>query len=134
MPTRYNADLAAIASEAIDQLTIRHRAREVALAVSREVIRFSANAIRAVHRGEFEDARELIREQIGRAAAKAGEIAPMTLEGRVVMEVQREEPWPAHVNPDAERTDAFTLRYSGEHIWQVFGMAFYGKRDLPVPS
>jgi translin len=35
-------------------------AREKALALSREVIRNSANAIRAVHRGEFDDARKLL--------------------------------------------------------------------------
>jgi translin len=35
-------------------------AREKALALSREVIRNSANAIRGVHRGEFDDARKLI--------------------------------------------------------------------------
>jgi translin len=44
----------------IDELTERNRDREQALSVSREVIRFSANAIRAVHRGAFDDARELI--------------------------------------------------------------------------
>jgi translin len=41
-------------------LDAKHRAREEALALSREVIRLSANAIRAVHRHEFETARELI--------------------------------------------------------------------------
>lgn len=35
-------------------------AREKGLALSREAIRFSANAIRAVHRGEFDEARQLI--------------------------------------------------------------------------
>ncbi|MYC30836.1 MAG: haloacid dehalogenase [Chloroflexi bacterium] len=49
-----------MATEAIEALTVRHQAREQALAVSREVIRFSANAIRAVHRGDFDDARQLI--------------------------------------------------------------------------
>ena len=49
MPSKYNDALAAIASEAIEQLTLRNKAREHALSVSREVIRFSANAIRAVH-------------------------------------------------------------------------------------
>jgi len=36
-------------------------AREEGLKLSRESIRFSANAIRAVHRGEYEQARELIK-------------------------------------------------------------------------
>jgi translin len=62
MPSRYNSDLSAIAANATDQLTTRHQAREQALAISREVIRFSANAIRAVHREDFEEARRLIAQ------------------------------------------------------------------------
>lgn len=64
MPSRYNQELADIAAAATAALTVRHQAREQALAISREVIRFSANAIRAVHRGEFEEARGLL-EQAG---------------------------------------------------------------------
>ena len=60
MPSNYSEDLSRIAAEAIEALTRRHQAREQALAVSREVIRSSANAIRAVHRGDFDDARQLI--------------------------------------------------------------------------
>ena len=60
MPSRYREILSSIGATVIDELTDRNRDREQALSVSREVIRFSANAIRAVHRGEFEDARELI--------------------------------------------------------------------------
>ena len=62
MPSRYQQELADIAAAANDALADRHRAREQALAVSREVIRFSANAIRAVHRGEFEEARRLLAQ------------------------------------------------------------------------
>ena len=62
MPSRYNTDLSNIVTGAIDRLTVRHRAREQALSISREVIRFSANAIRAVHRGQFEEARGLIQQ------------------------------------------------------------------------
>lgn len=62
MPSRYNDHLSSLAGNAIEQLTLRHRAREQALAISREVIRFSANAIRAVHRNEFEEARGLIEQ------------------------------------------------------------------------
>ena len=43
----------------------KHRAREQALALSREVIRLSANAIRNVHRGNFAEAEGLIAK--GRA-------------------------------------------------------------------
>ena len=60
MPSRYNASLSLIGTAVVEELTERNRDREQALSVSREVIRFSANAIRAVHRGAFEDARELI--------------------------------------------------------------------------
>ena len=60
MPSRYSAHLSEIGTAVIEELTERNRDREQALSVSREVIRFSANAIRAVHRGDFDDARELI--------------------------------------------------------------------------
>ena len=60
MPSRYSAHLSEIGTAVINELTERNRDREQALSVSREVIRFSANAIRAVHRGDFDDARELI--------------------------------------------------------------------------
>ena len=73
MPSRYSQDLTNIAAEATEQLTLRHRAREQALAISREVIRFSANAIRAVHRGEFEEARRLI-QQAGQRLDETGPI------------------------------------------------------------
>ena len=69
MPSRYREILSSIGATVIEELTDRNRDREQALSVSREVIRFSANAIRAVHRGEFEDARELI----GRGEARLKE-------------------------------------------------------------
>ena len=61
MPSRYSADLTEIGNVAIEQLTSRNRDREVGLSVSREVIRSSANAIRAVHRSDFDEARRLIK-------------------------------------------------------------------------
>ena len=60
MPSRYSAHLTEIGNRAIEQLTSRNRDREEGLAVSREVIRLSANAIRAVHRSDFGEARRLI--------------------------------------------------------------------------
>jgi len=60
MPSRYSADLSDIGNQAIEQLTSRNSDREVGLSVSREVIRSSANAIRAVHRSDFDEARRLI--------------------------------------------------------------------------
>lgn len=56
-------------------------AREKGLGLSRETIRFSANAIRAVHRKDFDQARELIAsaratvEDMTRTLAKHGELA-----------------------------------------------------------
>ncbi len=61
MPSRYSDDLTDIASDAMERLTQRNQAREQALPASREAIRFSANAIRAVHRGDFDEARQLLK-------------------------------------------------------------------------
>ena len=56
-----NADgLNNIADTIRAHLDAKHRAREQALALTREVIRLSANAIRNTHRGEFDKADELI--------------------------------------------------------------------------
>ena len=66
MPTKYSADLSEIGQQAIDQLNDRNRDREQALAVSREVVRRSANAIRAVHRADFEEARDLVQKGAAR--------------------------------------------------------------------
>ncbi|MDO8616053.1 MAG: haloacid dehalogenase [Dehalococcoidia bacterium] len=45
-----------------EHLDAKHRAREQALPLTREVIRLSANAIRAVHRHEFPAAEALLRK------------------------------------------------------------------------
>ena len=60
MPSPYGAELNSIGTEAIERLTERNHAREQGLAASREVVRFSANAIRAVHREDFDEALRLI--------------------------------------------------------------------------
>ena len=73
MPSQYSTELSTIVTDCIQRLTVRHKAREQALTISREVIRFSANAIRAVHRGEFEDARGLI-QQAGHRLQETGPI------------------------------------------------------------
>jgi translin len=57
-----------IADEALEALEARHRVREGALELSRRLIRHSANTIRAVHRGEFEQARKMLDE--GREVVK----------------------------------------------------------------
>ena len=65
MPTRYSSKLVAMSAAAVDQLTARNLAREQALVISRQVIRNSANAIRAVHRNDFSEASCLILEASG---------------------------------------------------------------------
>ncbi len=62
MPTPHGEHLANLSARAIEELGQRHRAREQALVISRQVIRNSANAIRAVHRYDFEEAERLIAE------------------------------------------------------------------------
>ena len=62
MASRHDASLARIAQVAMEELSSKHAARERGLRISREVIRLSANAIRAVHRHEFEGAEALLHE------------------------------------------------------------------------
>ena len=69
MPSRYGADLTNIGNNAIEQLSTRNRDREEGLSVSREVIRLSANAIRAVHRSDYEEASRLISSASDRLQA-----------------------------------------------------------------
>jgi D-amino peptidase len=80
------------------------------------------------------DARDLIKARIQDAIAGAKGIAPLTAETPVIMEVQRDEPWPAEIREGAERTDPFTLRYTGDSFWRVFHHHFYGKPDFPMPE
>ena len=54
------ARLKLIAEAAHASFAQTHRSREQGFRLSREVIRSSANSIRATHRGEFDQARELI--------------------------------------------------------------------------
>ena len=79
------------------------------------------------------DARNLIQERVQEAVARAGEIAPLMLEGPFVLDIVREEPWPAQIRSGAERVDAFTVRYTGDTFWQVFHHHFYGEPDFPMP-
>lgn len=59
-----------IGDSARDHFTANHRAREETLALCRETIRLSANAIRCVHRRDFDAAEELI----AKAAANLREV------------------------------------------------------------
>jgi len=54
--------LEATVAAALERFNAKHEARELALAAARAIIRSSANAIRAVHREEFERARRLFAE------------------------------------------------------------------------
>jgi D-aminopeptidase len=66
--------------------------------------------------------------------AKAGEVAPLALPGPIVMEIEREEPWPAEIRPGAKRVDAFTISYAGDSFWSVFHHHVRGRPDLPMPE
>jgi translin len=58
-------DLTRVESDVRDELDTKYAARELALKNSRPIIRNSANAIRALHRGETGLARELMDEVKG---------------------------------------------------------------------
>ena len=70
------ANLEGIADRIRGELTRKHAARESAYPLSRQVVRSSANAIRAVHRHEFETARDLLAQ----AAAQLREIEVATVD------------------------------------------------------
>lgn len=55
-------ELHSIAEEARAGLASKHRAREQALRLSRQAIQSSAQCIRAIHRGQFEQAKDLLEE------------------------------------------------------------------------
>ena len=65
MPSLYADSFAQLSAASLESFTQRHDARERGLRTSRQVIRLSANAIRAVHRSEFDRARELIAQAQG---------------------------------------------------------------------
>jgi translin len=56
----YSGEIAAAGEEARSTLELKHESREITLLASRRAIRSCSTAIRAVHRGEFREARELI--------------------------------------------------------------------------
>ena len=80
------------------------------------------------------DARTLIHERVQEGISKAEEIAPIVPDGRVTMEVEREDPFPAVIREGAERVDPFTIRFEGDTFWQVFHQCFYGKPEFPLPK
>ncbi len=65
-------DLSLASERAQQELSAKHDSREAGLRISREVIRLSANAIRAVHRHDLDEAKSLIArasEHLGEADA-----------------------------------------------------------------
>jgi D-amino peptidase len=80
------------------------------------------------------DARNMIRTRVQQAVAVAHQVAPLALQGSVVMEIEREEPWPEQLKPGAERVDAHTIRYTGDRFWAVFHHHFYGDPNRPLPE
>jgi len=90
--TKPTSKLDSIGEKVRSYFTTEDSAREKGLRLSRESIRFSANAIRAVHRGEYDQARELINssranvEEMSRTLAQHGEL----LHGGFVHNAQKE--------------------------------------------
>ena len=67
-------DLTKIAEDIRAELDAKNAVRDKALVTSREAIRFSANSIRAIHRGEFKEAAALLKEARTRVRETAGEL------------------------------------------------------------
>jgi len=65
-------EIEALAERARESLAAKNTAREAGLSRSRETIRHSANAIRAVHRGEFDKASDLV-QRAGQLLSEARE-------------------------------------------------------------
>ena len=101
-----------IAALALDEFRAKHERREQAIKVSREVVRTSANAIRAIHRNELDEARELI------AAA-----------GGLVRETQRTLEGHADLYFTGYTQDA-----QKEYAEACAVLAFIARTELPLPA
>ena len=66
MSSTYYDHIVSVGNSAQQEFSQRHDAREQALRIGREVIRFSANAIRAIHRSEFDEAKTLLDQSAER--------------------------------------------------------------------
>lgn len=62
MPETQGAPIEATISGIVARIDLKNKAREQALAESRQVIRNAANSIRATHRRQFEDAQALLEQ------------------------------------------------------------------------
>ena len=59
---KLSADIDTIGNKINQHLTVKHEAREIALPLARKSIRFCANAIRAIHRAEYDNANDLLAQ------------------------------------------------------------------------
>ena len=84
--------LDSIGEKACSHFSIEDAAREKGLRLSRDSIRFSANAIRAVHRGEYDKAKELISSSQANVEEMSSILAqhPELLHGGFVHNAQKE--------------------------------------------
>lgn len=71
----HHGTIEVVVAECVEEIDIRHAAREQALALSRTLIRQSARTIRAAHRGEFDDALALLQETRETAEALQASVA-----------------------------------------------------------
>lgn len=101
-----------IAARSLDEFRAKHERREQAIRVSREVVRTSANAIRAIHRNEFDEARDLIA-----AAGALVRETQQTLEG----------------HPDLYFT-GYTQDAQKEYAEACAVFAFIACTELPLPA
>lgn len=67
-------NLMKIADDIRAELDAKNSARDKALVTSREAIRFCANSIRSIHRGEFDEAAKLLKEARTRVRETAKEL------------------------------------------------------------
>ena len=90
--TRPTSKLDSIGEKVCARFSVQDGAREQGLRFSRDSIRYSANAIRAVHRGEYDKAKELIGSSRACVEGMSSTLAdhPELLHGGFVHNAQKE--------------------------------------------
>ena len=101
-----------IAARSLDEFRAKHERREQAIRVSREVVRTSANAIRAIHRNELDEARGLVA-----AAGALVHETQQTLEGHADL-------YFTGYTQDAQK----------EYAEACAVFAFIARTELPLPA
>jgi hypothetical protein len=126
------SDLLALSEPVRARLRDRHDAREIGLAASRDAIRAAANAIRAIHRGEVEQADTLIGDarQALSTATDACAPHPSVLHAGFVTDAAKEVAeavltrsacdgcsgcWRVRTFPASSGPDSWVLRRRGSH-------------------